>query len=188
MVQQTPGTGVSPLSARRIMVYGVTGSGKTTTAARLGGLTQIPWYAIDDLTWEAGWTPVPADEQRRRVARICAGDAWIIDHGYGGWLDIPLARADLVVALDFPRWVSFGWLLRRCLVNVITRRPTCNGNVETWRTTFAARNSILVWHLWSFRRKRRRIRAWACQPGGPQVIRFSRPAQLADWLRAVRPR
>lgn len=134
MVQQTPGTGVSPLSARRIMVYGVTGSGKTTTAARLGGLTQIPWYAIDDLTWEAGWTPVPADEQRRRVARICAGDAWIIDHGYGGWLDIPLARADLVVALDFPRWVSFGWLLRRCLVNVLTRRPTCNGNVETWRT------------------------------------------------------
>lgn len=172
----------APLAARRIMVYGVTGSGKTTTAARLAGRTGLPWYAIDDLTWDAGWTPVPQDEQRRRIGDICAGDAWIIDHGYGQWLDLPLARAELIVALDFPRWLSFGRLLRRSLINVSTRRPTCNGNVETWHGTFLTADSILSWHFSSFSRKHRQILAWMAEPEVPRVIRFTRPAELTTWL------
>lgn len=44
------GTG---LAARRIMVYGVTGCGKTTTAGRLSARIGVPWYAIDDHTWDA---------------------------------------------------------------------------------------------------------------------------------------
>ena len=177
----------APLAARRIMVYGVTGSGKTTTAARLAGRTGLPWYAIDDLTWDAGWTSVPVDEQRRRIGDLCARDAWIIDSGYSHWLDLPMARADLIVALDFPRWLSFGRLLRRSLVNVIAQRPTCNGNVETWHHTFASEESILRWHLSSFSRKHRRMLAWMAQPDVPRVIRFTRPSELTSWLGSLTP-
>lgn len=174
-----------PLSARRIMIYGVTGSGKTTTAARLSGRTQIPWYAIDELTWEAGWTPVAMEEQRRRVATICDRDEWIIDSGYSQWIDLPFARAELIIALDYPRWRSFAQLLGRSLVNVITQRPTCNGNHETWRQTFASDDSILRWHSRSFRRKHERIIAWMARPDLPRVIRFTRPAELAAWMRTL---
>ena len=49
---------------------------------------------------------VPEDEQRRRIEAICAGERWVLDTAYGAWVDVPLARAELIVALDFPRWLS----------------------------------------------------------------------------------
>lgn len=173
------------LAARRIMVYGVTGSGKTTTAGRLAAQTSLPWYAIDDLTWDPDWTPVDPAEQRRRVEIICGRDEWVIDHGYGQWLDLPLARAELIVALDYPRWRSLAQLLRRSLLNVILRRPTCNGNVETWRLTFAARDSILRWHFSSSARKHQRILGWMADPAIPRVVRFTHPRELDDWLESI---
>ena len=41
--------------ARRVLIYGVTGSGKTTLAKELSELTSLPWYSVDDMTWEPGW-------------------------------------------------------------------------------------------------------------------------------------
>src|SRR2546423_15488645 len=106
----------------RILVYGVTGSGKTFLADRISAATGIPWQAVDDLTWEPGWVPVPEDVQRRRIKAICAGDRWVLDTAYGSWLDVPLARADLIVALDFPRWLSLSRLLRRSIARSLDGR------------------------------------------------------------------
>ncbi|GAB3738677.1 P-loop NTPase family protein [Microlunatus parietis] len=166
---------------RRILVYGVTGSGKTTLARRLGERIGLPWHAVDDLTWDRPWVPVPKDEQRRRIAAICAGDAWILDHGYGAGLDVVLERVEVIIALDYPRLLSLGRLIRRCLVNVIKKVPTCNGNIETWRTMLR-RDSIIWWHFKSCGPKSARIRGWAADPEGPRVIVFRRPAEAERWL------
>jgi adenylate kinase family enzyme len=162
--------------ARRILVYGVTGSGKTTLAAALGAATGIAWHAVDDLTWEPGWVQVPVAEQRRRIAAICAGPEWILDTAYGAWLDVPLARAQLVVALDYPRWFSLQRLLRRTLARMVDRRPICNGNHESLRLAFS-RESIVAWHFATFARKRARIRAWCARPDAPPVLRLVSPRQ-----------
>ena len=166
---------------RRILVYGVTGSGKTTMAARISRATGLPWHSVDDLTWEPGWIAVPDEEQRRRIAAICAGDEWILDSGYSSWVDIPLARADLIVALDYPRWLSLSRLIRRCLRRLVDRRTICNGNHETLRVLLR-QDSILVWHFRSFPRKRRRIEAWSADPSGPPVLRFHWPRQAERWI------
>ena len=94
---------------------------------------------------------MPTDEQRRRIERICRGDAWILDSIYSTWLDLVLARAQVIVALDYPRWLSYGRLLRRTAARMITREPVCNGNVELLRNVLA-RDSILWFHFRSFGR------------------------------------
>jgi adenylate kinase family enzyme len=172
--------------ADRILVYGVTGSGKTTLAAQIAELTGLPWHSVDDLTWEPGWVEVPLAEQRARIAAICAGQRWILDTAYGKWLEIPMARVQLIVALDYPRWVSLGRLVRRTLRRAVDRNPICNGNTESLRLAFSA-DSIIVWHFKSFARKRARIRTWAADPGGPEVVRFTRPQETQRWLGTLRP-
>jgi adenylate kinase family enzyme len=170
--------------ARRILVYGVTGSGKTTLAAALGAATGIAWHSVDDLTWEPGWVQVPVDEQRRRIEVICAGPEWILDTAYGAWLDVPLARAQVVVALDYPRWFSLQRLVRRTLARMVDQRSICNGNHESLRLALS-RESIVAWHFASFARKRARIRAWCVRPDGPPVLRLASPAQARAIVLAV---
>lgn len=173
--------------ATRILVYGVTGSGKTVLARRIAERTGLPWHLVDNLTHEPGWIEVLQDEQRRRIGQICAGEEWILDSAYGRWIDLPLARANLVVALDYRRWISFGRLVRRTFRRARDGKPICNGNTETWRRAFASRDSMLVWHWRSFARKRARIRQWETQSAGPMVLRMSSPRQTQAWLESLGP-
>ena len=167
--------------ADRVLIYGVTGSGKTTLALQLAERTGLPWHAVDDLTWESGWVGVPPEEQRRRIAAICAGERWILDSAYSSWLDVVLDRVQLIVALDYPRWLSLWRLVWRTLVRNLDHRPICNGNTESFRQTFS-RNSIIVWHFKSFSRKRARMRSWSGDPSGPEVVRLTSPSAAQSWL------
>src|SRR5438067_5938121 len=90
----------------RILVYGVTGSGKTTLARRIGEATGLPWHSVDDeIGWLPGWVERPRDEQRDFAARIASADAWVLDTAYSHWRDVVIARAELIVELDYPRLV-----------------------------------------------------------------------------------
>jgi adenylate kinase family enzyme len=172
--------------ASRVLIYGVTGSGKTTLARHVARRTGLPWHSVDDLTWEPGWIGVPAEEQRRRVGAICAGESWILDSGYSQWIDVVLARVELIVALDYPRWRSLARLVRRTLGRAIDRRTICNGNTESLRQ-IVARDSIIVWHFRSFARKRARMRAWAADPAAPEVVLLASPAATRRWLASLQP-
>ena len=92
-----------------------------------------------------------------------------------------MARADLVVGLDYPRWRSFGRLLRRTVRRLVTGEEICNGNRESLGSVLS-RDSILVWHVSAFGRARRRMRAWQADPSGPPVLLFRSPAELWRWL------
>lgn len=142
----------------RILVYGVTGSGKSTAAARIAARTGLPLTLVDELTWLPDWVPVAVDEQRALFTGIAAGERWVLDSAYSQWIDVVLPRADLVVGLDYPRWLSLGRLVRRTVLRATDKRPVCNGNTESWRQ-FLSRDSIVGWHAQSFARKRARMRA-----------------------------
>jgi adenylate kinase family enzyme len=171
---------------RRIVVYGVTGSGKSTLAARIGPRLGVPYHSVDDLTWEPGWVQVPDEVQRERIAAICATDAWVLDSAYGQWRDVLLARADLVVGLDLPRWRSLGRLLRRTARRVVLRTEICNGNRERVRNLMLSTDNILIWHFRSFARKRQRMRDWHADPSMPPVVLLRSPAEVERWLAGLR--
>ncbi len=185
------------------MVYGVTGSGKTSLARQIGESTGLPWHSVDDeIGWLPGWTLRPPEEQRQRAEELCAGETWVLDTAYGAWLDVPLARVDLIVALDYPRWFSLQRLIRRTVSRAVTQQEMCNGNTETWRQVLS-RESIIIWHFRSWARKRDRIRSWAADPqsvvqrataGGslphrepPDVVHLRSARQTRQWLRTLAP-
>jgi adenylate kinase family enzyme len=169
----------------RLVIEGVTGSGKSTAAARIAEATGIPWTSADDLTWLPGWVPVEPEEQRRVFGEVCAGDRWVLDTAYGIWRDVPLGRADIVVGLDYPRWLSLARLLRRTVQRMVTREEVCNGNTESLRSALS-RDPILAWHFRSFSRKRARIRAALAADDGPPVLVFTSPRELETWISTLR--
>lgn len=116
--------------------------------------------------------PMPPEEQLAHFDALTGTESWIPDSAYGGWRHLVRERADLVVALDYALLTSLARLLRRTTTRVIDQQEICNGNHETWRTVFA-RDSLVVWHFTSFRRKRHEMRAWEAASAGPPVIRLA---------------
>jgi hypothetical protein len=167
---------------RRIVVYGVTGSGKSTLAARIGARIGLPYHAVDDLAWEPGWVEVPTEVQRERMSAICATDDWVLDSAYMQWADIPLGRADLIVGLDFPRWLVLSRLVRRTVSRIVRRTEVCNGNTESFRGLFPLRDNIIAWQFGSFKRKQARMRAWQADPAMPEVVLLHSPREVERWL------
>lgn len=165
----------------RVMVYGVTGSGKTTLAKQIAAKTGLPLIDVDEFTHAAGqkWVMVPDDEQRQIFTDFCAAERWVIDTAYGKWIDVPLDRTQLIIGLDYPRWLSLGRLIHRTISRAIDKKPICNGNIESWRQVLS-RDSIIAWHFKSYKRKRARIHQWAAEGREVRVMRMPRDTQ--SWL------
>ncbi|WP_446663694.1 adenylate kinase [Flexivirga sp. B27] len=172
-------------SAHRLLLYGVTGSGKSTAAERVSVALGLPCHLVDEeIGWLPGWVERDRAAQREIASRIVAGECWVLDSAYGHWRDVVLPRVDVVVALDYPRWLSLGRLVRRTTRRVVTRRPACNGNIETIGKVLSP-DSILVWHFRSFAAKRQRIAEWSAEPAGPRVLRVTHPRELDDLVTAL---
>lgn len=179
---------VQGVPLRRVVVYGVTGSGKSVAAERLGRLLGLPYVAVDDLMWEPGWVMVGEEEKRRRIEEVCAGETWVIDSVYQAWSDVPLSIPGVVVVgLDYRRLLSLGRLLRRTVHRRVTRTPICNGNRESLRR-MVGRESIVAWHFRSFDTAHERLVAWEADPVLPPVLRFTRPTDLDRWIASLRTR
>lgn len=170
----------------RILFYGVTGSGKSSAAHAYAEASGLPEYsADDDVGWFPQWQQRGIEEQRRLAADIASREEWVLDSAYATWRDLVLPRAELIVALDYPRWVSLFRLLRRSLRRAASGQLVCNGNTESFRRLLA-KDSIIRWHFQSFARKRRVIRAMSADPDLPPVIVFKHPRELSRWLSNVR--
>lgn len=171
--------------ADRVLLYGVTGAGKSTAAVRLGDLLSLPVHLVDEeVGWLPGWKERAPSEQRELAAALVRDERWVLDSAYSQWADLVLPRVQVVVALDYPGWLSFLRLLRRTGGRWWSQEEICNGNTERAADILSSR-SILRWHVRSYRRKSDRMRAWECEPGGIPVLRVTHPRQLDAVLQAL---
>ncbi|MDH3943781.1 MAG: adenylate kinase [Anaerolineae bacterium] len=139
---------------RRINVVGTSGSGKSSTAQRIAATLGYPHVEIDALFWQPDWEGRPDDEFFPMVTQAASGDRWVIDGNYSRVRPIVWARADTVVWLDYPLWVIMLQLLHRTITRSLTKQTLWSGNRESIAKAFFSRDSILLWALQTYRRRR----------------------------------
>ena len=90
---------------RRVLVIGMSGSGKTTFSRALSTRTGLPVIHLDVYYWRPGWAKPSEAEWREQQRTLLSGDDWIADGNDLEALDLRLERADSVVLLDTPWWI-----------------------------------------------------------------------------------
>lgn len=150
--------------ARRIHVVGTSGSGKTTFAKRLAKQMEISHVELDSLFWGPGWSETPDDEFRREVRAVVGGSQWVIDGNYSRVRDLIWRRAEMVIWLDYRLCVIVFRVVRRTLRRSLTREELWNGNRESLKTSLFSRESIVLWSLRTYRRRKREYAGMAKQP------------------------
>ncbi len=98
----------------KIIVIGCPGSGKSTFARALHGITGIPLFHLDMLYWNADKTTVRKDIFHERLASVLQKNQWIIDGNYSSTMALRLEVCDTVIFLDYP--------LELCLAGIRERQ------------------------------------------------------------------
>lgn len=148
------GSGAGTLG-RRIAIWGVTGSGKTTLSRRLGELLGLEVVQLDAIRHAKGWDSTDHNEFRSTLeAKLeAATNGWICEGGYTRVMPAYQSRLDTVIWLRFPLRVTFPRLVRRCWTRARSQEPLYGpgGPRETLRMSFASRDSLLLYSLMTHR-------------------------------------
>ncbi len=177
---------LKPLTGReqRVSVVGTTGSGKTTLSERLAGRLGVPHVELDALHWGPNWTELDPEAFRAKVARIVQRDGWVIDGNYSAVRELVWERAQAVIWLDYGLPTILGRLVWRTVRRVITGEKLWAGNRERLWTQIATRDSILLWALRTYRRRRREYPRLIAEPANAHLrIAHLRSPRAADvWI------
>jgi len=130
-----------PVRPRRILVTGTSGAGKTTLAGALAQRLGVPHTDIDGLYHGPDWVPRPqfVDE----ATALAASEEWVTEWQYSVVRRLFLARADLLVWLDFSRAHVMRQIVPRTLRRRLHRIEMWNGNLEPPLWTIFTRRTFV---------------------------------------------
>jgi adenylate kinase family enzyme len=169
---------------QRIVVIGVTGSGKTTLAQQLARRLGYPHVELDALHWDADWTMAPTDVFRERIAQALSGPVWVTDGNYSSARDLIWGRADTIIWLDYALPLILWRLTRRNISHVVRRTELWNGNRETFYSQFISKENLYLYALQTYRRRRRDYPRLFAEPiyAHLTTIHLRSPRAAARWL------
>lgn len=171
-----------PRRPRRVLVAGVSGSGKTTVAGDVAAVLGAPHTELDSLFHGPGW--VPRAEFLDDVRALAARATWTTEWQYPSARPVLLERADLLVWLDLPfATVTLPRLVRRTVRRRLRREVLWNGNVEPpLRTVLTDREHVVRWAVAGRAKLRTRVPTLARSHPDLLVVRLRSAREVAAWL------
>ena len=172
-----------------IYIIGLSGCGKTTLSKRLAERYGLQHIEIDALNWGPGWRALPREELQERVRSLVTdSQGWVADGVYSAVRDLLWQEADTIIWLDYPLWFVLGRLWRRTWKHVTRRTELWNGNRETVSNAFLSRDSLFLYVIRVFRKRRRLYAQLFAERPNPQAayLRFRSAKELEGWLRETK--
>ena len=124
------------MKLNKILIIGISGTGKTWLAKKLSGLLNIPVTHYDQLVWGKNWTEVDEKIVEQKLAEIVKTDHWIIEGFIHPAARVKLEQADVVIYLDYSgAQALWGGLKRWWQCHGRTRPEMAPGCIEefNWR-------------------------------------------------------
>lgn len=132
---------------KRIAIIGNAGSGKSTLAKKLHDILNLPLYHLDQYFWGPNWTRPNVDEYKLIHDDLCIKDKWIIDGMNLKFLDYRAEMSEVIIFLNFPRYICFWRIFKRLFKYYGKEAPSsAKGCYE--RISF----EFLSW-VWSFKKR-----------------------------------
>lgn len=98
---------------QRVVIVGDSCSGKSTLGVDLARWMACPFIELDALYWKPDWTPSEIPPFRKEVDQATRAPNWVLAGNYDSVRDLTWPRADTVIWLDFPLWVTLPRIVTR---------------------------------------------------------------------------
>ena len=162
--------------AKRIIIIGSSGGGKSTLARQLGDITGLPVIHLDKVFWNPGWVETPKDIWQEKVKELLKGEQWIIDGNYGGTMELRAEAADTIIYLDFNRFICLYRVLKRRIQNQGKTRPDmCEGCKEKIDLEF-------IWWVWTYPKKKPKVEKLLASLEGKNIIVLKSKKEVDGFL------
>jgi adenylate kinase family enzyme len=162
--------------ARRVLVTGNAGAGKTRVAQLLAAHLAMPYIGLDLIVWKPGWVSTSKAERSQHESAVARAPSWVVD----GVSPIILDAADVVVFLDYPRPVCLWRALKRNVPYLFRSRPGLPANCPEILIL-----PTLLKIIWRFPSRLRPLIFSACAHGKKPLIHVRSNKELARLLMSL---
>lgn len=97
----------------KVLVLGCPGSGKSTFARKLQGLTGLPLYHLDNLWWKPDRTHITREEFDKKLKSLLQQEKWLLDGDYSRTYEPRIQACDTLFFLDFAEKVCMEGIVHR---------------------------------------------------------------------------
>jgi len=170
---------------QRIVILGTTGSGKTTLAKRLSKKLGIPHVELDALYWNPNWVETEVKPFREKIKNALDQETWVVDGNYSKGRDLIWPKAQTVIWLNYSFFTILRQICKRTFANSKAKKELWPGCPETFHKQLLTKDSIFVWFLRSYWKKRRTIPEYLKEYPDLRVIRVRSPKELDEKLSSL---
>lgn len=131
------------LAPKRIMIFGIPGSGKSTFSLKLSCLLNLPRFHLDKYFFVSGWQERNYEEFLQIQKELVDQDSWILDGNATRSFEIRFQRADTVIYFRFNRILCLWRIFKRLLhkhPDISDRAEGCSEKIHFH----------LIRYLWGF--------------------------------------